>query len=806
MSADENEGLDSLLTYKAAKAPLSDRSPVLRFVQWLSDSVYISDATDQMEMQVRTRQFRAGVQLIPYTTTTNVFIALACVLAYRHLVPLVPALLWLLAVIALELDSVRIYRLSLKPSYLVQARDLRYFTFESGFVALLLSLPLIFIFPQVDANNRLLMATVTAGMIGAGAFVLAPIPATGLLWTICLCTGAGIALVRANEAIYFFVLAMLIVYSIVMATMVVLNSRLLVSNIRSEVQAERQSQVVGLLLKDFEGSARDWLWETDTQGRLRHVSVRLAEALGRDTASLLNTSLIALLRDSFTHLSRTEKQALDMLESRLDGGLAFRNQVVPVMAKGELRWWALTAKPLLDAKGNFIGWRGVGSDTTDIQRRDIEMMQLANFDSLTGLANRRQFQASLDAALPSSGPSEPLSLFVLDLDNFKAVNDSLGHLVGDQMLREVARRLSATIREGELLARLGGDEYAIIVPGELSSAQCISRAQNLLDSLREPCYISEVRIELRGSVGVASAPHDGSTADLLLKAADAALYSSKDAGRDTVRLFDAEMDARARHRLSVLTDLGKALEQGELELHYQPQIHVRSHAIVGFEALLRWRHTQRGLLAPDEFIPIAEETGMIVPIGSWVMQQACLEAANWPQEMFVAVNLSAVQFSSRGLLDTVNKVLASTGLKPTRLEFEITESCLIQDSSGARDTMNALRAKGIKVALDDFGTGYSSLAYLRSFPLDKLKIDRAFTSALERDEQGEGGAIVRAIIQLATALKLHTTAEGVETATQMGALRDKGCTEMQGYYFAKPMPAAQIPNFIKEWQGQLLTV
>jgi diguanylate cyclase (GGDEF)-like protein len=711
-----------------------------------------------------------------------------------------------LLVIVLELDSVRIYRLSRKPAYTVKASDLRYFAFESGFVALLLSLPLILIFPQVDAGNRLLMATVTAGMIGAGAFVLAPIPASGLLWTVCLCSGSAIALIRANEPIYFFVLTMLIVYSMVMATMVVLNSRLLLSNIRSEVQAERQSQVVGLLLKDFEGSARDWLWETDVQGRLRHVSARLAEALGRDMPSMLHTSLIELLRDTFAHLSHSEELALNTLQARLEGGLAFRNQVVPVMAKGELRWWALTAKPLLDAKGNFTGWRGVGSDTTDMQRRDIEMMQLANFDALTGLANRRQFQASLDAALPLGGSSQPLSLFVLDLDNFKAVNDSLGHLVGDQMLREVARRLSSIIREGELLARLGGDEYALIAPGEFSSAQCVSRAQNLLDALREPCYISEVRIELRASVGVASAPHDGSTADLLLKAADAALYSSKDAGRDTVRLFDAEMDARARYRLSVLTDLGKALEQDQLELHYQPQIHVRSQKIVGFEALLRWRHPQRGLLTPDQFIPIAEETGMIVPIGAWVMQQACLEAASWPQEMFVAVNLSAVQFASRGLLDEVNRALASTGLSPTRLEFEITESCLIQDSSGARDTMNALRAKGIRVALDDFGTGYSSLAYLRSFPLDKLKIDRAFTSALERDEQGEGGAIVRAIIQLATALKLHTTAEGVETATQMEALSDKGCTEMQGYYFAKPMPAKQIPAFIKEWQGQLLAV
>jgi EAL domain-containing protein (putative c-di-GMP-specific phosphodiesterase class I) len=287
----------------------------------------------------------------------------------------------------------------------------------------------------------------------------------------------------------------------------------------------------------------------------------------------------------------------------------------------------------------------------------------------------------------------------------------------------------------------------------------------------------------------------------LLKSADAALYASKDAGRDTVRLFDAQMDALARHRISVLNDLGKALERDELELHYQPQINVRNRMIVGFEALLRWRHPQRGMLSPNEFIPIAEETGMIVPIGAWVMRRACIEAAKWPEHMIVAVNLSAVQFASRELINEVKGAYNGAGLAPQRLELEITESCLIQDSSGARDTMNALRTLGVHVALDDFGTGYSSLAYLRSFPLDKLKIDRAFTHALDHDNEGEASAIIRAIIQLATALKLHTTAEGVETESQMEALRARGCSDMQGYYFAKPIPPEKIPAFIEEWRA-----
>ena len=774
---------------------------VTRLVQWIRDCIGAPDASAALAQEIRTRQFQAALQLVPFTSSTNVAIAIATALSFRHTTPTLATLIWLGSLCALELDSLRSFRLSTAPGHVVRPQDSRRFALQSGMVATLFAMPVIWLLPQVDADHRVLIATVAAGMIGTGAFVLAPVPIAGLLWTACLGLGSGIALSLLGGPIYLAILILLVVYSILMAVTVLFNSHLLVSRVRAEAQAERQSQVVELLLKDFEGSARDWLWETDVNGNLRHVSARLAEALGRGIASLVGAPLVPLLRQTFPNLSRAEALALDALQSRLYGRRAFRDQVVPVMAGTELRWWALTAKPLIDSEGEFHGWRGVGSDTTEIQRRDMEMTRLANFDSLTDLANRRQFQACLDALMPLGTLHQGILLIVLDLDNFKAVNDSLGHLMGDQMLRQVARRLSPLVGDGEVLARLGGDEYAMIVPGEFTDAQCIQRAQLLLDALREPCFINAMRIELRGSVGMACAPRHGSSADQLLKAADAALYASKDAGRDTVRLFDAQMDALARHRMSVLNDLGKALERGELELHYQPQINVRTRAIIGFEALLRWRHPQRGMLSPNEFIPIAEETGMIVPIGAWVMRRAGIEAAKWPAHMIVAVNLSAVQFASRDLLDEVKAALSGARLNAERLELEVTESSLIQDSSGARETMNSLRTLGVHVALDDFGTGYSSLAYLRSFPLDKLKIDRAFTNALDHDEEGEASAIVRAIIQLATALKLRTTAEGVETASQMEALRARGCSDMQGYYFAKPIPPEKIPAFIEEWRA-----
>ncbi len=553
----------------------------------MQECVGAPDSSEALAQEIRTRQFQAALQLVPITSTTNVAIGVATAWTFRQFAPWLPTLIWLVMLIGLELDSIRSFRLSKSPGRAVQVGDLRRFAWQSGMVATLFAVPVIWLLPQFDADSRTLIATVTAGFIGAGAFVLAPVPAAGLLWTACLGVGSGIALSLIHQPIFFVIFILLVIYSILKAATVLFNSHLLVSRLRAEAQAERQGQVVALLLKDFEGSARDWLWETDAAGHLRHVSLRLAEALGRDVAAMVGAALIPLLRQSFSNLSRTEALALDSLQSRLDGRRAFRDQVVPVIVGNELRWWALTAKPLVDSDGDFHGWRGVGSDTTEIKRRDIEMTRLANFDSLTDLANRRQFQTCLDALMPAGTPDQGLFLMVLDLDNFKAVNDSLGHLMGDQMLREVARRLSPLVREGELLARLGGDEYALIVPGEFSDSQCIGRAQSLLAALRKPCFINSIRIEVRGSVGMACALRHGSGADQLLKAADAALYASKDAGRDTVRLFDSAMDALARQRLSVVTDLGKALERGELELHYQPQINVRSRAIVGFEALLR---------------------------------------------------------------------------------------------------------------------------------------------------------------------------------------------------------------------------
>ena len=344
---------------------------VTRLVQWLRDCIGAPDASAALAQEIRTRQFQAALQLVPFTSSTNVAIGIATAWGFRHTTPTFATLIWLGSLFALELDSLRSFRLSQAPGHVVRPQDLRRFALQSGMVATLLALPVVWLLPQVDADHRVLIATVAAGMIGTGAFVLAPVPTAGLLWTVCLGLGCAIALSLLSGPIYFAILILLVVYSILMAVTVLFNAHLLVSRVRAEAQAERQSQVVELLLKDFEGSARDWLWETDATGNLRHVSARLAEALGRDIASLAGAPLIPLLHKTFPNLSRVEALALEALQSRLGGRRAFRDQIVPVIVGAELRWWALTAKPLIDGQGEFDGWRGVGSDTTEIQRRDI---------------------------------------------------------------------------------------------------------------------------------------------------------------------------------------------------------------------------------------------------------------------------------------------------------------------------------------------------------------------------------------------------------------------------------------------------
>lgn len=439
------------------------------------------------------------------------------------------------------------------------------------------------------------------------------------------------------------------------------------------------------------------------------------------------------------------------------------------------------------------------------QKSEATIEYLAHYDALTGLANRVLLREQLEEALARvRRTGEELAVLVLDLDGFKTVNDTLGHTVGDELLNCIAAQLRGSVRETDKVARLGGDEFAVLQIGAPQPNSAAALAQRLIEVISAPMSVCGHQVVIGASIGVAVSAADQTDAEQLLKSADLAMDRAKSDGRGKLRFFEPEMDARAQARRALELDLREALAAGDFELHYQPLVNVRDDRVVGFEALLRWSSAARGRISPAEFIPVAEETGMIVPIGEWAIKQACSDAATWPENIRVAVNLSPIQFKSSNLIPTIVDALKSSGLAADRLELEITESVLLEKTSGNLNILNQFRDLGVRIAMDDFGTGYSSLSYLRSFPFNKIKIDQSFIRELSDEEDSR--VIVRAIAAMGASFKLTTTAEGVETEEQLRCLRLEGCTEIQGYLVSPPRPAAEIPGLLARLANGALSV
>ncbi|MBV6487398.1 MAG: hypothetical protein GHHEDOFH_01343 [Pseudorhodoplanes sp.] len=436
------------------------------------------------------------------------------------------------------------------------------------------------------------------------------------------------------------------------------------------------------------------------------------------------------------------------------------------------------------------GWVATHEDITELQRVQEQIAHMAHHDALTDLPNRLLLNERIKQLVPQARRGKGFAVLCLDLDRFKNINDTLGHSVGDELLKAVAIRLRACLRETDIVARLGGDEFAVIQVSDEQPRDVTALARRICEVLRQPFSLAEHQVVIDTSVGIAIAPQDGIDATQLLKNADMALYRAKGDGRGVFRFFEAEMDARMHERRRIELSLRAGLERNEFELRYQPLVSIATNEISGFEALLRWKHPERGTVSPAEFIPIAEETGLIVPLGEWVIRTACAQAAHWPAHTKIAVNLSPVQFRSENLVPTVFSALAGAGLAPGRLELEITEAVLLNHTKATLEILNQLRELGVRIAMDDFGTGYSSLSYLRSLPFDKIKIDRSFVSDLA--EQQGTGAIVDAVAGLSRTLGIATTAEGVETQAQLERVRNAGYTEMQGYLFSPPRAAEEI--------------
>jgi len=446
------------------------------------------------------------------------------------------------------------------------------------------------------------------------------------------------------------------------------------------------------------------------------------------------------------------------------------------------------------------GWVAIYEDITERHRAEESIAHMARHDALTQLPNRVLLLEKMAEGLARvEAMGEVMAVFYLDLDNFKGVNDTLGHPIGDKLLGIIAERVRGAVGEGDTIARLGGDEFAVL-QCRASAEAARALARSLVEIISEPIEIDGQEINSSVSIGIALAPNDGSAADHLMKCADLALYRAKAEGRGTFRFFEPDMDARIQRRRALEVDLRRALTSGEFSLAYQPQINLASNELTVMEALLRWTHAERGPVPPSEFIPLAEEMGLIVPLGEWVLREACKEAARWPDPIKVAVNLSPVQFRNRGLVTTVTTALAAARLSPRRLEVEITEAVLLQDDVAIVTMLHQLRALGVRIAMDDFGTGYSSLSYLRSFPFDKIKIDRSFLKDIDRNR--DSAVIIKAIASLGTSLGIETTAEGVETEEQLAMVRRAGCTEMQGYLASRPVAACDAAELIARFRRE----
>ncbi len=536
------------------------------------------------------------------------------------------------------------------------------------------------------------------------------------------------------------------------------------------------------LLNCFEELRLAWFWATDAEGRISYFSAPALAALDWKTEDVIGKPFGDLFDPS------SEDPATARPLSFL---LRARNSLVrlpqQLKSRGPAVWWELSAKPLFDAANVFLGYRGSARDITQEREEQLKSSQMARIDALTQLANRHQIHEVLTRTLTNFRNSRRnCALFMLDLDRFKQVNDTLGHPVGDALLKQVASRLSRIIGEQGTIGRLGGDEFQMILPDIDDRGMLGDLAQRCIQMVSQPYLVEGNRILIGASVGIAIAPFDGIEPEELVSAADLALYAAKGGGRGQFRFYCNELKSTAILRRQVEANLRDALDGGELSMHYQPIVALHSSKVEGFEALMRWTHPTIGLISPELFIAVAEDTGMIKEMGKWGLESACHDAARWPAELTVAVNVSAIQFAQNDLPRIVQHALKRSGLDPARLVLEITESVFMGDIGSTLDMFSRLKALGVKLALDDFGTGYSSLSYLQHAPYDKIKIDQSFVrGATEPDNNNR--AILKAIISMARDLNMETVAEGVEAQDELELVRELGASHVQGYIFAKAM-------------------
>ena len=630
-----------------------------------------------------------------------------------------------------------------------------------------------------STDSMLVAGIVMVGMMAGGAVRLAIVPraAYGFVWSLGLISAlaAIVHLDPLNGAVAAF---LVIAYALFLIRHAGTYSAAQIRNWRDRLELAARNETISLLLNDFSDNSSDWVWEIDSGGAIRTPSERFREAVG---VPIEGKAFIDLFEPG---------AGCSTLARLIQTGDHFRDLQVDLKVAGQARHWVLSGRRTARS-----GWRGVASDVTVKVEAERRLEFLAHFDELTGLLSRVRFREEIDTAIARASDDELIVLCCLDLDRFKAINDTMGHPFGDALLAAVGDRLRRTLGPGDIIARLGGDEFAVLRRVKRSEWDPESAGTDLIDIFYKPFSVGGAEIALNTSVGVRVIEiEEAIGADEALRDADLALYRAKAIGRGCCKVFATDMTAHAARRLALEQALRTAIEKNEMSIAFQPFAEIASGRIVGFEALLRWNPPQFGAVSPDEFIPIAEESGLILSIGGRVIREAIREASQWPDHIRIAVNLSPLQFQTQALGTTVFQALQQHGFDPDRLELEITESTLLDGSEAALATIGSLKMLGVRIALDDFGTGFSSLSYLCRFPFDKIKIDKAFVGEITTSPAG--ASVVKAIADLGVALGMTITAEGVEEEGQLSALQVMGCHEMQGFLLARPLPAADARALI----------
>ena len=630
--------------------------------------------------------------------------------------------------------------------------------------------------PKADSYEQIMLGWTIAGLMCGGAFSTWSHPGAAAAFAFFAGLGGFIGMSNVPSVGNTWMPYAIPVLFLFLMRAVCVSVSVLRQSVLAEKQLAAKNEVIGLLLRDFEDNASDWLWETDNRGVLRRGAERFARVLEIAVDKITSRSLVVL-----TEVLGNDDLTNGLFTAKFKAGESFSNQIIAFSAGNMDRYLKLSAKPMFDAEGTIQGWHGVASDVTDERLADLKVRKLALFDTLTDLPNRAFFYDRLDDTLATKSKVQAWVMY-LDLDGFKAVNDTFGHASGDQLLRAVAVRLSGCLPSKGMLARLGGDEFSVICAGTKNRID--EYASSITAAMAATFVVANNDIHIGASIGIAQVLEGVTCRDEIMRRADVALYAAKNKGRGEVRYYDEALDRDQLRRRDVEAALRHALLHQQFKIHYQPIVDIQSGRTHAYEALLRMETPELGQVGPDEFIPVAEESGLIGDIGDWVIRQACADAARWPKDVCVAVNVSPLQLQSNRILGVVTRALADTGLIPSRLELELTESALIENVEQTTKILADLKTLGVRLALDDFGTGYSSLSHLHQFNFDKIKIDRSFVQSF--GERRESAAVVNAVAHLARDLGITMTAEGVETLEHMEAMRDVGCDHVQGYLLGRP--------------------